>query len=54
MTGKKEGTGMGKEGYLMAANVVIWLGVCGYVAFVATRQKHLERRLKQLDALRDE
>ena len=43
---------MGKEQYLLAANVVVWLGLCGYLAFVAVRQKHLERRLKQLEALR--
>ena len=45
---------MGKESYLLAANVVVWLGVCGYVLFVAGRQRRLERRLKQLEALRDE
>jgi len=45
---------MGNEGYLLAANVVIWVGICGYVLFVAGRQRHLERRLKQLEALRDE
>jgi len=45
---------MGKEGYLLAANVMVWLGLCGYVIFVATRQKRLERRLKQLEALQDD
>jgi len=45
---------MGKENYLLAANVVVWLGVCGYVVFVAARQKHLERRLKQLETLRND
>ena len=45
---------MGKESYLLAANVVVWLGICGYLAFVAARQNHLERRLKQLEALRDD
>jgi len=45
---------MGNESYLMAANIVIWVGICGYLVFVAGRQKHLERRLKQLEALRDE
>lgn len=45
---------MGKENYLLAANVVVWLGLCGYLALVAARQKHLERRLKQLEALRND
>ena len=42
---------MSNQGYLLAANVVVWLGLCGYMAFVASRQKRLERRLKQLEAL---
>jgi CcmD family protein len=45
---------MGKESYLLAANIMVWLGLCGYVAFVASRQKRLERRLKQLEALQDD
>ena len=45
---------MSKEQYLLAANVVVWLGLCGYLAFVAARQKHLERRLKQLETLRND
>ena len=45
---------MGNQGYLLAANVAVWLGLCGYVVFVASRQKRLERRLKQLETLRDE
>lgn len=42
---------MGKENYLLAANVLVWLGLCGYLGFVASRQKRLERRLKQLETL---
>uniref|UniRef100_A0A7C4EJ74 CcmD family protein n=1 Tax=Fundidesulfovibrio putealis TaxID=270496 RepID=A0A7C4EJ74_9BACT len=45
---------MGKESYLLAANVVVWIGLCGYLAFVATRQKRLERRLKHLETLNDD
>jgi len=45
---------MGKETYLLAANVVVWLGLCGYLAFVAARQKRLEQRLKQLETLNDD
>ena len=42
---------MCKENYLLAANVLVWLGLCGYLAFVASRQKRLERRLKQLETM---
>jgi CcmD family protein len=42
---------MSNQGYLLAANIVVWLGLCGYMAFVASCQKRLERRLKQLEAL---
>jgi len=45
---------MGNQTYLLAANVIVWLGICGYVAFLATRQGRLERRLKQLEALQDD
>lgn len=45
---------MGKETYLLAANVAIWLGLCGYVLFLAARQKRLENRLKQLETLHDD
>lgn len=45
---------MGNQTYLLAANIVVWLGLCGYLAFVASRQKHLERRLKQLETLNDD
>ncbi|GFK94271.1 hypothetical protein NNJEOMEG_02113 [Fundidesulfovibrio magnetotacticus] len=45
---------MGNQTYLLAANVIVWLGICGFVAFVATRQARLERRLKQLEALHED
>jgi CcmD family protein len=45
---------MGKEGYLLAANAVVWLGLCGYLAFLASRQKRLEQRLKQLETLKND
>ena len=40
---------MGKEVYLFAANVIVWVGLGVYVAFLATAQKRLERRLKRLE-----
>lgn len=42
------------ENYLLAANLVVWLCICGYAAFLAGRQRNLERRLKQLETLYDE
>ena len=35
--------------YLMIANVAVWIGVAGYLALMAARQRRLERRLKQLE-----
>ncbi len=43
---------MGKEVYLFAANVAVWLGIGLYVAFLAGAQKRLERRLNRLEVLR--
>jgi len=40
---------MNASTYLMAANAAVWIGVAGYVAWLATRQRRLERRLKQLE-----
>ncbi len=42
---------MGKELYLYAANVAVWLGIGAYVAFLAGAQKRLERRINRLEAL---
>ncbi len=43
---------MDGTGFLLAANVIIWAGVAGYVAFLALRQSRLETRLKHLELLR--
>ena len=42
---------MGKEVYLFAANVAVWLGIGAYVAFLAGAQKRLARRIKRLEVL---
>ncbi len=42
---------MDNTGYLLAANVVIWLGIAGYLVFLAGRQKSLETRLARMEAL---
>jgi CcmD family protein len=39
--------------YLFAANVVVWLGLGGYLAFLAGRSAGLERRVRQLERLND-
>jgi CcmD family protein len=38
---------------LLAANAVVWLGVCGYIAFLAGQTGRIRRRLRQLE-LREE
>jgi len=34
---------------LLAANAVVWLGVCGYIAFLAAQTRRLRLRLHQLE-----
>lgn len=45
---------MGKEVYLFAANVIVWVGIGCYVAFLAVSQKRLIRRLKRLEVLNND
>lgn len=45
---------MDYQTYLMAANVAVWLGIGGYVAFLGLRQRGLALRLRQMEALRDD
>jgi len=40
--------------WLLCASVVVWLGIGGYTAFLASAQNKLERRVRQLEILRDE
>ncbi len=40
--------------YLFAANLAVWLGLGGYVAFLAARAGGLERRLRQLERMSDD
>lgn len=37
--------------YLFAANVVIWIGIGGYLAFLASRQAALSTRVKRKEML---
>ena len=45
---------MGKEVYLFTANVLVWVGLGCYVAFLATSQQRLKRRLSRLEILNDD
>lgn len=45
---------MGKEVYLFAANVIVWVGIGCYVAFLAGSQKRLARRLNRLEVSGDD
>ena len=40
--------------WLLCASVAVWLGIGGYAAFLASAQHRLERRVRQLEMLRDE
>ena len=39
--------------WLLCASVAVWLGIGGYAAFLASAQNRLERRVRQLEMLRD-
>ncbi len=40
---------MSELSWVLAAGVVIWLGIGAYVAFLACRQKELDQRLRVLE-----
>ena len=40
--------------YLLAANAAVWIGLGGYIFFVARRQAMMEQRLQHLEALDNE
>ena len=39
--------------WLLCAGMAVWLGIGGYTAFLAFAQNRLERRVRQLEMLRD-
>ncbi|MGE4296456.1 MAG: CcmD family protein [Desulfovibrionaceae bacterium] len=45
---------MDNTGYLLAANVLVWLGVGGFVLFLARSQKSLETRIAHMEHLGDD
>ena len=40
--------------YVVAANVVIWLGVSLYVGFMSLQQRRIDLRLQQLESIHNE
>lgn len=37
--------------YLFIANCAVWLGVAGYLVFLASKSSGLEKRVQQLEVL---
>ena len=44
---------MDYQTYLMAANIAVWLGLGGYLAFLGMRQKALATRIRQMEMMHD-
>jgi len=40
--------------YLFIANCAVWLGVAGYLVFMASKAAGLEKRVQQLELLGDD
>ena len=40
--------------YLFMANAAVWLGVAGYLVFLASKASGLEKRVQQLELLGDD
>lgn len=40
--------------YLIAGNVVVWLGIGGYLFFLAAAQRNIELKISQLEMSTDE
>lgn len=45
---------MQAETYLLAANILVWLGIGCYIALLARNQRRLEQRLRQMEMLRND
>ncbi|SMF38961.1 CcmD family protein [Desulfovibrio gilichinskyi] len=39
------------ETYLLIANIAVWIGIAGYLAFIAAKGVAMERRIAQLEIL---
>ncbi|WP_084407609.1 CcmD family protein [Maridesulfovibrio bastinii] len=40
--------------YLMVANVAVWIGIAGYVAFLGLKSVSIERRINQMEQLEND
>lgn len=40
--------------YLLAANAAVWIGLAGYIFFLARKQALLDQRLQLLEAMEHE
>ncbi|MBG0775622.1 MAG: CcmD family protein [Desulfovibrionaceae bacterium] len=40
------------QGYLLAANVVVWVGVGAYLALLAVKNRRIENRIRQMEMIR--
>ncbi|WP_319542670.1 CcmD family protein [uncultured Pseudodesulfovibrio sp.] len=40
--------------YIFIANAAVWLGVAGYLVFLASKSAGLEKRVRQLELLGDD
>ena len=45
---------MNNQSYLFAANIAVWIGVCGYLLFLGRVQKQLAKKLARMEMLRDD
>ena len=39
--------------YLFLANAAVWVGVAGYLVFLASKASNLEKRVQQIELLGD-
>ncbi|WP_291327326.1 CcmD family protein [Desulfovibrio sp. UCD-KL4C] len=39
------------ETYLLIANIAVWIGIAGYLVFIAAKGAAMERRIAQLEIL---
>ncbi len=45
---------MSGTSFLIAANVAVWLGLAGYLVFMAGKAAGIERRIRQLEVMGDD
>lgn len=45
---------MDSSNWLLMANIAIWLGMGGYLCLLATKQKQLDKRIRQMEMLNDD